>query len=70
MVRSVWLRSDGRGMSRLGLVGSDVFGRVKAVEARHDESRCGQSGCGHGTAVESRSGLAGWVPTRSVMAVN
>jgi|DEB0MinimDraft_10_1074344.scaffolds.fasta_scaffold06911_5 hypothetical protein len=57
-------------MSRLRLDGSDMFGRVKAVEARHDVSRCGQSGCGHGTAVESRSGLAGWVPTRSVMAVN
>jgi len=64
----VWKRGVRR--SLCGAVWSVAISRVTAVEARHDESRCGQSGCGHGTAVESRSGLAGWVPTRSVMAVN
>jgi len=29
---------------------------VKAVEARYDELRCGQSGRGHGTAVMARGG--------------
>jgi hypothetical protein len=65
----VWKRGVRR--SLCGAVWSVAISRVTAVEARHDESRCGQSGRSRlGTAVESRSGLAGWVPTRSVMAVN
>ena len=45
--------SGGHGSGRLSCVWvrRGVVRQSKAVEARHDESRCGQSGRGRGTAV-------------------
>ena len=62
MVRSVWLRSDGRGEVSQVAVSSVEDWLVTAVEARYGEVRSGQSGCGqsrHGGRGSFRFGRVG-----------